>query len=85
VHVRTPTPGDRYYLDPDLARGFQSIPLEAEVRGEAKEVRWLVDGREVARAGAPFTASWPIRRGNHTVQAVLPGGVRSEPVQIAVD
>lgn len=85
IRIRTPSPGDRFYVDPDLARGFQAIPLEAEVTGEAGEVRWLVDGKEVARARAPYSASWPIRRGNHIVQAVLPGGKRSEAVKIAVD
>ena len=85
IRVRAPSPGDRYYVDPDLARGFQAIPLEAEVTGSAREVRWLVDGHEVARAPAPYSASWKIRRGRHTVQAVLPGGERSDPIKIAVD
>ena len=85
IRVRTPSPGDRFYVDPDLSRGFQAIPLEAEVTGSAQEVRWMVDGQEVARAPAPYTASWPMRRGHHTVQAVLPGGARSEAIKIAVD
>ncbi len=85
VAVRTPVQGDRYYVDPDLKRGFQTIPLEAVVKGPAREVRWLVDGQEVARAPAPYTARWPITRGQHTVQALLPGGQRSEPITIAVD
>ncbi len=85
VAVRAPAQGDQYYIDPDLGRGFQTIPLEAVVKGPVREVRWLVDGREVARAEAPFTARWPIRRGRHTVQALLPSGQRSGLVSIAVD
>jgi len=85
VSVRFPVHGDRYFLDPDLRRSHQRVPLEAVVEGLAREVRWLVDGREVARAGYPFAAAWTVRPGQHTVLAVLPDGTRSDPVSITVE
>ena len=79
VNIRVPANGDRYFLDPDLRRSFQSIPLEATVVGHVDEVRWLVNGTLVARAPFPYTARWPMRSGRHRIQAVLPDG-RSSPV-----
>ncbi len=84
VRITSPVAGDTFYVDPDLRRRYQRLPLEAAVDGRAGEVRWLVDGRQVARAAFPFSASWPISRGRHTVQATLPDGTRSRPVKISV-
>ena len=85
VSIRFPVSGDRYFLDPDLRRSHQRVPLEAVVDGRAREVRWLVDGREVARAGYPYSASWTVQPGRHTVVAELPGGERSAAVSITVE
>jgi penicillin-binding protein 1C len=85
LSIRFPMSGDRYFLDPDLRRGDQRLPLEASVDGRVREVRWLVDGRQVARAPFPYTASWTVQVGRHTIEAVLPDGRRSRPVTITVE
>jgi penicillin-binding protein 1C len=85
IRIRFPVEGDRYFVDPDLRRPYQRIPLEATVQGFVREVRWLVDGREHARAGYPYSASWPISPGRHTIVAVLPDGTRSRPVTVSVE
>lgn len=85
VRIRFPVEGDRYFVDPDLRRPYQRIPLEATVQGFVREVRWLVDGREHARAAYPYSASWPISPGRHTIVAVLPDGTRSRPVTVSVE
>jgi penicillin-binding protein 1C len=84
VSIRFPVEGDRYFVDADLRRSHQTLPLEATVEGSPREVRWLVDGELVARAGYPYSAAWPIHRGRHTIEAVLPDGQRSGPVTITV-
>jgi penicillin-binding protein 1C len=84
VRIAAPVTGDRYYLDPDLPRRYQSIALEAAVHGAAKAVRWVVDGRQVALVGPPYRASWQIEPGRHTIVAELPDGVRSSPIDITV-
>jgi len=84
VRIRVPSNGDRYHLDPDLRRSFQNIPLEATVDGWVKEVRWLVNGVQVARAPFPYTARWPLRSGRHRIQAQLPDGRRSREVVVTV-
>jgi penicillin-binding protein 1C len=85
IRIRFPVEGDRYFVDPDLRRPYQRIPLEATVQGFVREVRWLVDGREHARAAYPYSASWPIQPGRHTIVAVLPDGTRSRAVTVSVD
>jgi penicillin-binding protein 1C len=84
VRIRFPADGDRYFVDPDLQRPYQRLPLEATVEGRAAEVRWLVDGRRVARASYPYTARWPIEVGRHIIVAELPDGQRSDPVTVTV-
>ncbi|MCA9666991.1 MAG: penicillin-binding protein 1C [Myxococcales bacterium] len=84
VTIRFPVQGDRYYVDPDLARRYQQLPLEASVNGDAARVRWLVDGKAIASASFPYSASWRLRRGRHTIEARLPDGSRSTPVRITV-
>jgi membrane carboxypeptidase/penicillin-binding protein PbpC len=84
VSIRFPVEGDRYFIDPDLRRPFQRVPLEATVEGWVREVRWLVDGREVTRAGYPYSASWALAPGRHRIEAALPDGPRSAPVTITV-
>jgi len=85
VSIRFPASGDRYFIDPDLKRQYQKVPLEATVEGWVREVRWLVDGREVARAPYPYSALWPLQAGQHRVEAVLPDGRRSAAVTITVE
>jgi len=84
IRIRFPTDGDHFYVDPDLRREYQRIPLEVAVKGQVSEVRWLVDGRRVARAGFPYHAKWTIAPGRHTVIAELPDGKRSAPIRIRV-
>jgi penicillin-binding protein 1C len=85
IRIRFPMDGDRYFVDPDLRRAFQRIPLEATVHGPAaREVRWRVDGRVVARAPYPYSARWPIVPGRHIIVAELPGGARSRAVTVTV-
>ena len=84
VSISAPAHGDRYFIDPDLRGRFQSIPLQATVRGRARQVRWLVNGAVVARAPYPYSARWPMRRGQHRIVAVLPDGSRSAPVVVTV-
>jgi len=85
VRIRFPVDGDRYFLDPDLMRRYQRIPLEAQVDGESvREVRWRVNGRVVARAPYPYAARWPIAPGRHTIVAELPDGVHSRAVTVTV-
>lgn len=85
VRIRFPVDGDRYYIDPDLRRTYQRVALEAQVEGSPpRDLRWMVDGRPLARVPYPYTARWPITPGRHTIVAELPGGERSRPVTVTV-
>jgi len=85
VQIRFPVNGDRYFVDPDLRRKDQRIPLEAQVEGSAThEVWWRIDGQVVSRARYPYTARWPIVVGQHSIVAELPSGARSQPVVVTV-
>lgn len=56
--ILAPRDGDRYVLDPGLARRFQTLELRS-----SRPVRWSVDGRALSGS------SWPLQRGTHRVEA----------------
>jgi penicillin-binding protein 1C len=81
--IAAPADGDAFVLSPELPRRFQSLELRCAVAGAPAEVVWLVDGREHARAPAPYTATWRLAPGEHRIQAAA-GARRSAPVRITV-
>jgi penicillin-binding protein 1C len=83
VRIVAPRDGEVLAMTPDLPRGAQRLALEAEVEGAPAAVRWLVDGREVARAQFPYTGRWQIQPGTHELVAVA-GSARSRPVRLTV-
>ncbi|HEU4402550.1 MAG TPA: penicillin-binding protein 1C [Candidatus Polarisedimenticolia bacterium] len=83
LSVVTPAHGDAYVIVPDLPRRFQTLELRCSVRGAPGEVVWLVDGAEAARVPPPYSTSWTLRPGTHSIEAAA-GALRSEPVTITV-
>jgi hypothetical protein len=81
--ILAPVPGDRFVLVPDIPRRYQTIEFRCAVADTPERVVWSVNGREVVRAPFPYTFSWPLERGIHTVQAAA-GPLLSEPVTIHV-
>jgi len=81
--ILAPVPGDRFVLVPDIPGRYQTIEFRCAVADTPEHVVWSVNGREVVRAPFPYTFSWPLERGIHTVQAAA-GPLLSEPVTIHV-
>ncbi len=86
-----PDEGAVYRLDPALPRDAQRIEVMAYAgeRVSLREVTLLVDGRPLARFGAPpYTALWQLESGIHTFSAegVTVGGehVVSDAVRVTV-
>jgi penicillin-binding protein 1C len=88
--TRITRPADRavFQVDPALPLAQQRLRLEVMAPASAAQVRWLVDGEEVAVVARPFAAHWPLAVGAHTLtaQAVRPSantrsGLRSCPEQ----
>jgi hypothetical protein len=48
-----------------------------------REAELRVDGKEVAKVGAPFSVSWALEAGTHELVAVA-GGKASEGVRVVV-
>jgi penicillin-binding protein 1C len=74
--ILSPLTGDRYEAPVGTEVRYVSIPLVAG--GAAERVRWYVDGVELARA------RWQLQKGEHTIHARWPSGVR-DTVRIIVD
>ncbi len=81
--VTFPRPGEVFLLEPGYPAQTQTLELRAEVEGAVSEVAWRIDGATVARARFPFSASWPLRPGAHTVEAEA-RGLRTPPIAFEV-
>jgi penicillin-binding protein 1C len=85
LRIGWPADGARFVLDPERARAQQRVTVRVEAPSEVDRVELLVDGRPVARVGAPFLASWVVEPGEHVLVARAAGGVTSAPVSVAVE
>ena len=79
--IAFPTNGAHFRLDPGSSK--QEIVLAAR-SAPGHSVRFLVDGRLVGSAPAPFRVAWALERGTHRVEALV-GNRRSEPVRFEVE
>lgn len=81
VRITMPTPGLHIARDPRIPDLLEALPFEIAAHGEVSEVRWFVDGGEVARTqGGSTKALWPLTEGRHTVKAVVRVAATSEEV-----
>jgi penicillin-binding protein 1C len=83
--IRSPRSGDVYLFEPGYDPSTQSIELLAEFakRSSASSVSWYVDGELVAEAPWPYSATWHLTKGNHSVVAKV-GELSSKAVFFAV-
>jgi hypothetical protein len=82
VRIAWPADGARFVLDPDRAN--EDIVVEVLARDRRRDVRLLLDEREVARGQAPLRARVVLRAGAHTLRGVT-AGAASETVRVQVD
>jgi penicillin-binding protein 1C len=86
ITITYPMNGARYLVDPDTPARFQTVPLQAVVSPRVDAVQWDVDGMPFARAASPYAVRLPLRRGEHTIRASVPGaGLASVEISISVE
>jgi penicillin-binding protein 1C len=69
IRLRQPTPGLQLAYDPRLPADSQVFEFELQGAKAADRVHWIVDGREVEKAGATYR--WNVTRGEHRVAATV--------------
>ncbi len=86
ITVTYPRNGARYLIDPDVPARFQSLPLQAAVTPRVAQIEWIVDGKPAGRAAYPYMLRLPLKKGVHTIRAVVPGsGERSTEITVTVE
>ena len=83
VVITWPRQGEVFVIEPGYTRTSQSLALAAEADLAHAEVRWLMDGREVAQASITARPLWALAPGRHTLEAEVRGR-RSAPVSFEV-
>jgi penicillin-binding protein 1C len=83
VVITWPRQGEVFVIEPGYARSSQSLALTAEADLANAEVRWLIDGAEVARASVAQRPLWALAPGKHSLEAEVRGR-KSAPVTFEV-
>ena len=85
IAIASPRDGSRFMRDPEVPAALATLGLHAVVDPGSPQVVWIVDGRPFVVADYPYTARWPLTRGEHTFEVRLPfSDVTSTPVRILV-
>lgn len=67
--ILAPPDGSTYLIDPTLRREFQTIAFQANAPGRPRDLLWTVDGDAIGRTSSDGSLSWPLRAGEHAVEA----------------
>lgn len=81
--IAWPSDGMVFFLDADRPAEHQALSLRAAAPAGAREAVWTVDGAEIARVGAPFSARWVPVVGEHRV-GLRVDGVEAGSVRVWV-
>jgi penicillin-binding protein 1C len=85
LSILSPRSGDVYIIEPGYDRSTQTIELTAEVarRSKPASLSWFIDGKLVGEAAWPYSASWRLEAGRHSVVAKV-GEVGGDEVVFTV-
>jgi len=88
VHLRitSPSQGLRLLRDPETPADKETIALKLVAEPSVPQILWYVDGEAFQLADYPYTARWPIKPGEHRIQAQIPlTDIRSTAVRVLVE
>jgi penicillin-binding protein 1C len=84
LRIGWPLDGAAFVIDPERPRAQQQVAVRIDAGRDVRRVELVVDGRPVARVGAPFVAPWTISPGDHVLVARADGGAESAPLSVHV-
>ncbi|MDP1822230.1 MAG: penicillin-binding protein 1C [Archangium sp.] len=73
VVITWPRQGEVFVIEPGYSRRTQSVALTAEADLGQAEVRWLMDGQQVAIASIAERPLWALAPGRHSLEAEVRG------------
>ncbi len=80
VSIAWPPNGVVFHIDPRSSAEHQAVPLRANVGAGTPEVTWSMDGTEIARVRAPYSARWVPVPGEHTIGLGVAGQIVAKSV-----
>jgi penicillin-binding protein 1C len=80
--VLFPSDGARFFLDPGVEPDAQRIVLRA--RAPTNRIAFLLDGRLLSQAAAPWSVEWRLMPGRHVLNVQTPEGTLSKAVAFEV-
>jgi penicillin-binding protein 1C len=85
IRITWPRSGSRFFKDPEMPDAKNYLPLTCRVTPDAKNVLWIVNGKEQSVLSASDVFKWPIEKGTYEFKANVPGTpFFSKPVIIEI-
>jgi penicillin-binding protein 1C len=85
VQITLPKNGHHLLRDVDLPPEQATVALHATVDPPVAQIVWYVDGAPIAVADYPYSARWPLKPGEHRIEARVPyTDARSASVGVTV-
>ena len=86
LRVTSPAPGLRLLQDPETPPELETISLNVVADPPVPQVLWYVDGQPFQLAEYPYSARWPLHRGEHVIHAQVPlTATRSAGIRVVVE
>jgi penicillin-binding protein 1C len=84
VEITYPHDGAHFVMDPERPRELQAVEVLVAAPPGVREVTLRVDGGAATRLKSPFSTSWRLEPGEHTLVAEVPGREGAATVRVVV-
>lgn len=89
IAISFPVNGDIFKIDPILRKKYQTIKFKAHVPEEmgVDKIEWWLNNQKIGVSEYPFSLSWNLKPGFHTIRASARKGkrmIKSRPIKITV-
>ena len=77
LRITYPHEGARFLIDPERPRELSAVPVHVAAPPGVRQVTLRVDGVIVAKLDPPFSTTWTLASGDHTLAVEAPGGAQA--------
>ncbi len=85
LQITWPRSGARFFIDPEMPSDLNILTVSCTVSPQSEEILWFVNGSENQVTKYPHKLKWPMKKGQYTFQATIPGtSIKCDPVKIEI-
>jgi penicillin-binding protein 1C len=82
--ITSPKNNTIFIIDPSRTDRFQAIQLKSIAGSHTDKVKWIIDNKLYKTVSYPFTTSWRLKKGTHTIKTKV-NNIQSKTITIIVE